>query len=67
MTFEWILKCLKGQYVIQRFVNIITGMISLKNWKPLMLDQVCDSPHKTVGDILNDLTNHATLRFLVTR
>ncbi|CAG7826127.1 unnamed protein product [Allacma fusca] len=43
------------------------GTISLRNWKPLRLDQVCDSPSKTVGDILNDLTNHATLRVLVTR
>ncbi|XP_035705703.1 uncharacterized protein LOC110847017 isoform X3 [Folsomia candida] len=43
------------------------GSILLKNWKPLRLDQVCDSPHKTVGDILNDLTNHVTLQVLVTR
>jgi hypothetical protein len=39
----------------------------LRNWKPLRLDQVCDTPHKTVGDIFNDLTNHATLRVLVRR
>lgn len=46
---------------------IPTGSILLRNWKPLSLNQVSDSPHKTVGDILNDLTNHATLRVLVRR
>lgn len=59
------------EYLIMYF-NIslcvcLTGSILLKNWKPLKLEQICDSPHKTVGDILNDLTNHATLRVLVTR
>ncbi|KAJ8669932.1 hypothetical protein QAD02_001191, partial [Eretmocerus hayati] len=43
------------------------GSIVIRNWKPLPTDKVADSPLLTVGDILAELINLATLRIQVYR
>lgn len=37
------------------------GAIHIKNWKPLTLDQITESPEATVADILGELASVATL------
>lgn len=43
------------------------GTILIKNWKPLPLEKVTDSPLITVGEILGELTSVITLRISVIR
>lgn len=39
----------------------------IKNWKPLRLERIADSPLLTVGDILGELTTVATLRIQIVK
>lgn len=43
------------------------GAIIIKNWKPLPLDIVSDSPLVSVGEILGELTSVVTLRIAILR
>lgn len=43
------------------------GSIVIRNWKPLPTEKVADSPLLTVGDILAELINLATLKIQVYR
>ncbi|CAB0041431.1 unnamed protein product [Trichogramma brassicae] len=43
------------------------GSIVIRNWKPLATDRVADGPLLTVGDILAELVNLATLRIQIFR
>uniref|UniRef100_A0A1L8DG31 Putative satb1 matrix attachment region binding protein n=1 Tax=Nyssomyia neivai TaxID=330878 RepID=A0A1L8DG31_9DIPT len=43
------------------------GSIVIKNWKPLALEKICDSPLVTVGDVLGELTSVITLRIVILR
>ncbi|XP_043221962.1 homeobox protein dve-1-like [Amphibalanus amphitrite] len=43
-------------------VSESTAYLSLRNWKPLTLEQVCAADGHTVADILGDVINTATLR-----
>ncbi|XP_023314292.1 uncharacterized protein LOC106654643 [Trichogramma pretiosum] len=43
------------------------GSIVIRNWKPLATDRVADGPLLTVGDILAELINLATLRIQIFR
>lgn len=47
------------------FFNL--GAIIIKNWKPLPLDIVSDSPLVSVGEILGELTSVVTLRIAILR
>lgn len=38
------------------------GVVQIKNWKPLSFDQITELPEATVGDMLSDLVQVATLR-----
>ncbi|XP_042142424.1 homeobox protein dve-1 [Ixodes scapularis] len=38
------------------------GVMQIKNWKPLSFDQITELPEATVGDMLADLVQVATLR-----
>lgn len=38
------------------------GVVQIKNWKPLAFDQITELPEATVGDMLSDLVQVATLR-----
>lgn len=58
--------------MLQFFIlNIIfiydLGSVVIKNWKPLRLERIADSPLLTVGDILGELTTVATLRIQLVR
>lgn len=46
---------------------MFAGTILIKNWKPLPLEKVTDSPLITVGEILGELTSVVTLRISVIR
>jgi hypothetical protein len=43
----------------------VSGSVVIKNWKPLRLERIADSPLLTVGDILGELTTVATLRIQI--
>lgn len=43
------------------------GSIIFKNWKPLALEKISDSPMVCVGDILGELTSVVTLRIVILR
>lgn len=43
------------------------GSIVIRNWKPLPTDKVADGPSLTVGDILAELINLATLKIQIYR
>jgi homeobox domain-containing protein len=43
------------------------GCIVIRNWKPLPTEKVADGPLLTVGDILAELINLATLKIQVYR
>lgn len=43
------------------------GSIIIKNWKPLPLEKISDSPMVCVGDILGELTSVVTLRIVILR
>lgn len=38
------------------------GVVQIKNWKPLAFDQITELPEATVGDMLSELVQVATLR-----
>lgn len=43
------------------------GSIIIKNWKPLPIEKISDSPMVCVGDILGELTSVVTLRIVILR
>ncbi|EEC00262.1 conserved hypothetical protein, partial [Ixodes scapularis] len=43
------------------------GVMQIKNWKPLSFDQITELPEATVGDMLADLVQVATLRIRLYR
>lgn len=43
------------------------GSIIVKNWKPLPLEKISDSPMVCVGEILGELTSVVTLRIVILR
>lgn len=43
------------------------GSVVIRNWRPLPFDKIAESPLMTVGDILGELTNLATLRIQIFR
>lgn len=43
------------------------GSVVIKNWKALSVEQICEDPLVTVGDILGELTAVATLRIQILR
>lgn len=43
------------------------GSIIIKNWKPLPVEKISDSPMVCVGDILGELTSVVTLRIVILR
>jgi homeobox domain-containing protein len=45
----------------------VLGSVVIKNWKPLRLERIADSPLLTVGDILGELTTVATLRIQIVK
>lgn len=47
--------------------NTAKGTIIIKNWKPLSLEKITDSPLVSVGEILGELTSVITLRISVLR
>ncbi|XP_059480561.1 uncharacterized protein LOC132199673 isoform X2 [Neocloeon triangulifer] len=51
----------------QDCAHLATGSVVIKNWKPLRLDRIADSPLLTVGDILGELTTVATLHIQIVK
>lgn len=43
------------------------GSIIIKNWKPLPMEKIADSPLVSVGEILGELTSVVTLRIVILR
>lgn len=53
--------------ILIHLFEFFTGEIVIKNWKPLSLEKITDSPLISVGDILGELTSIITLRISVLR
>lgn len=52
---------------IRSVSGAVAGSVVIRNWRPLPFDKIAESPHMTVGDILGELTNLATLRIQIFR
>lgn len=43
------------------------GVIIVKNWQPLTVEQISENPMKTIADVLGDIYQFITVRILILR